>query len=402
MVREVGKTVDQHEVVALDGAEIARRVSALLPEIERRGREISSARRLPSDLVHSLKSTGVFRMSMPQAWGGPAVPLPEQVRIVESLAYADPSVGWCVMIGSDSGFYSAFLEDSAARALWTDLDDITAGWLSPGGQAVVVNGGYRVSGRWKFGSGCTHADVMIAACIVMSDTGAPILGPDGVPLVRNVVARADRFEVIDTWHTTGLAGSGSNDYTCTDLFVPVEHTFSLAEPARRDGPLHAIPGGFLTNMQAVPLGLARRAIDEAIAVVTDKIVMPDGIAMREVPRVREAIADAQRQHRSAHAYATRSIEDAWAQLTSGVALSTDQRVDLILSRVEAFRMAQEVTVAMVRVVGTQAIYATSILDRLVRDAITINQHVAAGPVMLDAAGRLSLGLELQGFVAAIV
>jgi alkylation response protein AidB-like acyl-CoA dehydrogenase len=163
-------------------------------------------------------------------------------------------------------------------------------------------------------------------------------------------------------------------------------------------------------MQAVPLGLASRAIDETIAVVTDKIVMPDGIAMRAVPRVREAIADAQRQHRSAHAYAyayayayaTRSIEDAWAQLTSGVTLSTDQRVDLILSRVEAFRMAKEVTAAMVRVVGTQAIYATSILDRLVRDAITINQHVAAGPVMLDAAGRLSLGLELQGFLAAIV
>jgi alkylation response protein AidB-like acyl-CoA dehydrogenase len=286
--------------------------------------------------------------------------------------------------------------------LWTDLDDITAGWLFPGGQAVGVDGGYRVSGRWKFGSGCTHADVMIAGCIVMNDNGPPVIGPDGMPVVRTVVARSDRFDVIDTWHTTGLAGSGSNDYACTDLFVPVEHTFSLAEPVRRDGPLHTLPGGFLTNMQAVPLGLARRAIDEAIAVVTNKIVMPEGTAMREVPRVREAIADAQRQHRSAAAYADRSIEIAWAQVASGDSLSADQRVDLILSRVEAFRMAQEVTTAMVRLVGTQAIYATSILDRLVRDAITINQHVAAGPVMVDAAGRLSLGLELQGFVAAIV
>ena len=68
-----------------------------------------------------------------------------------------------------------------------------------------MDGGYRVSGRWKFGSGCTHADVMVAGCIVMNDNGVPVFGPDGMPVVRTAVARADRFEVIDTWHTTGLA-----------------------------------------------------------------------------------------------------------------------------------------------------------------------------------------------------
>jgi hypothetical protein len=203
------------------------------------------------------------------------------------------------MIGSDSGFYSAFLDDVAARELWTDIDDVTAGWLFPGGQAVPVDGGFRVSGRWKFGSGCTHADVMVAGCIVMNDNGVPVFGPDGMPVVRTAVARADCFEVIDTWHTTGLAGSGSNDYACQGLFVPVEHTFSLAEPVKRDGPLHAIPGGFLANMQAVALGLARRAI-----------------------------ADAQRQHRCAQAYASRSIDDAWTQLAFGAALSVDQRDSL--------------------------------------------------------------------------
>ena len=211
---------DSRGVVTLDGAEIGRRVEALLPEIHTRADEIAAARRLPRDLVDALKATGVFRMSMPQSWGGPAVWLPEHVSIVDSLAYADPSVGWCVMIGSDSGFYSAFLDATAARDLWTDVDDITAGWLFPGGQAIEVDGGFRVSGRWMFGSGCTHADVMVAGCVVMNDIGSPAFGPDGMPIVRTVVARADRFEIIDTWHTTGLAGSGSNDYTCRELFVP--------------------------------------------------------------------------------------------------------------------------------------------------------------------------------------
>ena len=101
-----------------------------------------------------------------------------------------------------------------------------------------------MSGRWKFGSGCTHADVMVAGCIVMKDTGGPVFGPDGLPVVRTVVARADRFAIIDTWYTTGLAGSGSNDYACKDMFVSGKHTFSLAEPVRRNGPLDAIPGSF--------------------------------------------------------------------------------------------------------------------------------------------------------------
>ena len=100
-------TADTRQVVVLDGTEITRRAEALLPEIDGRADEIAEARRLPRDLVDALKTAGVFRMSMAEAWGGAALPLPDQVRIVQSLAYADPSVGWCVMIGSDSGIYSA-------------------------------------------------------------------------------------------------------------------------------------------------------------------------------------------------------------------------------------------------------------------------------------------------------
>jgi alkylation response protein AidB-like acyl-CoA dehydrogenase len=140
-------TADTPEVVALDGAEISRRVQELLPEVEARSDEIAGARRLPRDLVDALKSTGVFRMSMPEAWGGSALPLPDQVRIVESLAHADPSVGWCVMIGSDSGSYSPFLEHAVARELWTDVDDITAGWLFPVGRRC----------RWTAAIGCRGA-----------------------------------------------------------------------------------------------------------------------------------------------------------------------------------------------------------------------------------------------------
>ena len=249
-------SADSVDHVLTDG-EIGQRVEALLPAIRARGDEIASLRQLPRDLVDSLKGAGAFRMSMPATWGGPEMSLRRQVELIEAVAVADPSVSWCVMIGSDAGFYSAFLEDAVARELWRDLDDVTAGWVFPAGRAVPVDGGFRVSGRWQFGSGCTHADVIIGGCLIMGDVGSPAVGPDGLPVTRIVVARADQFEIMDTWYTTGLAGSGSNDYRCQDLFVPAEHTFSFAEPVRRPGALYAFPGAFFANMQGVGLGLAR-------------------------------------------------------------------------------------------------------------------------------------------------
>ena len=142
--------------MTLGAEEILERARTLAPAIAKRGDEIAKLRRLPADLVAELKAAGVFRMPMPAAWGGPEMSPRAQNEVVEVLSAADASAGWCVMIGSDAGFFSAFLEESAARALYPDLDMVTAGMLQPAGRAVRVPGGYRVSGRWAFGSG-SHA-----------------------------------------------------------------------------------------------------------------------------------------------------------------------------------------------------------------------------------------------------
>ncbi|MCU1388874.1 MAG: Acyl-CoA dehydrogenase type 2 domain protein [Ilumatobacteraceae bacterium] len=388
--------------VGLESADIFTRAGALLEEIRSRGDEIAALRRLPRDLVASLKRAGVFRISMPRAWGGPEMSLPDQIRLVEMLSAADPSVGWCVMIGSDSGFYSAFFDDDAARGLWPDLDMVTAGWIFPGGQATRVDGGYSVSGRWSFGSGSNHADVMLGGCLVIGVDGAPEMDADGLPSVRIMGAPAADWNVGDTWYTTGLAGSGSNDYSCTDLFVPESRSFALSEPVRRSGPLYVLPGAFITNIDGVALGLARRAIDEVIAIAQTKVLMPQFVTMRDVPRVCEAIADAEARLRSARAYTYTTIEQVWEAVSAGEPLTDSLRTDMVLCRSNALRMAREVAVQMVQLAGTQAIYATSVLDRLVRDAITIDQHVVAGPAMHEAAGALALGIQPSGPFATLI
>jgi len=128
--------------------------------------QAANDRRLPRATVDALRAAHAFRMPMPAAWGGPELPVTDQLLVLEELAYADGSAGWCAMIGCDAGYYSASLDDAVAREIWDDLDLVTAGQSSPVGQALRDGDGWKVSGRWAFGSGCTHADRIVGGAFL--------------------------------------------------------------------------------------------------------------------------------------------------------------------------------------------------------------------------------------------
>jgi alkylation response protein AidB-like acyl-CoA dehydrogenase len=376
----------------LDSRAIIANTRRLAPEIERRADEIASLRRLPADLVAQLKSAGVFRMSMPRAWGGPEMTPREQYDVYDILGAADASVAWCVKIGSDSGYYAALLDESVARTVYKDLDDVTAGQVPPNGKAERVAGGYRVSGRWTFGSGSTHADVIIGGCLI-TENGQPIMTATG-PLTRVIAAPASSFEVLDTWHSTGLAGSGSNDYRTTDLFVPAAHTFSLQERSSRSEPLYRYPGMFLASWHGVALGLTRRAIDAAMSIVENKLSIfpPPPIPLRQRPHARVALAKAEMEWRAARAFTCNVIDQMWDEVQSGHDVSIDSRLAMMQSLSFSFRTARHVTQAMYDLVGTTAVFSTKTpLDRLLRDAITMSQHLLLGDSFLEIVGGAMLG-----------
>jgi alkylation response protein AidB-like acyl-CoA dehydrogenase len=376
--------------VPLGSAEILENTRKLAPKVAARADEIAQLRRLPLDLVTELKTAGVFRMPMPAAWGGPEMSPRAQNEVVEILSAADASVGWCAMIGSDAGFYAAFLEEDAARALYPDLDSVTAGMLQPAGRAVRVPGGYRVSGRWGFGSGSTHADVIVGGCLVF-DGDQPVLNEAGLPTWRVMMAPASSWQVLDTWYTTGLAGSGSHDYTTSELFVPAEHSFSLLDPVRRKEPLYAFPGMFFVNMHGVALGIARRAIDVVHRLAAEKTLLPELVLMKSVPRVRSALARAEGMLGAARAYTYETVDRVWEQLECTGALARDLRLHVALSRVNAFQMARDVVQLMVDTAGSSAIYASSPLDRLLRDAITVRTHLAVQDRLMEQIAALAVG-----------
>jgi alkylation response protein AidB-like acyl-CoA dehydrogenase len=378
--------------VRLGSAEILENARKLAPEVAARADDIARLRRLPADLVAALKAAGVFRMPMPAAWGGPEMPPRAQNEVIEILSAADASVGWCVMIGSDAGFYAAFLEEAAARRLYPELDLVTAGLIQPAGRALRVPGGYRVSGRWAFGSGCTHADVIVGGCLIL-DGEEPVLTEAGLPAFRVMLAPAAAFEVIDTWYTTGLAGSGSHDYTTHDLFVPAEHSFDLWEPPRRREPLYAWSGMFFINMHGVALGIARRAIDEVRELAEKKTLVPELVLMRNVPRVRSALARAEGMLGAARAYTYETMDRVWEALQREGRLSHELRLHVSLSRVNAFQTAREVAQLMLDTAGSSSIYASSPLDRLLRDAITVRTHLAVQERLMERVAALAVGEE---------
>ena len=376
------------QVAALDGTAILANARRLEPLLRESATEVEAARRLTKPVVDALRDSGVFRMSMPREWGGPEVDLLTQLQILETLSRADASAGWCAMIGSDSGYYAAFLDDAVARELYPELDSVTAGWIIPAGTLEVSDGGYRLSGRWSFGSGCTHADVICGGALV-TEGGVPKPGPDGQPQWRVALLPATAVEVHDTWHTTGLCGSGSNDYSINGEFVPAGHTFAF-QP-RRESTLYRWPGLFIANLMAVPLGAAADAVDVAMEILAGKVLLPEMTLARDEPRVRAGIARAQAMVGSARSYVYDTLGGFWTTLESGDQPGFAERAALAGCFVHTLTTCRDAVAVLVETVGTAAVQRGSRLERHHRDLITIAQHLMGQPKMREWAGGLWFG-----------
>ncbi|KOX25928.1 acyl-CoA dehydrogenase [Saccharothrix sp. NRRL B-16348] len=373
-------------------AGILSRAKAAAPLLRARSEEIEQARRLPADVVELLRSTGVFRMAVAEERGGPGLTSVQQTEVIEALSYGDPSAGWCAMIGMDTPLYSAFLPESAVDEMFPHPDMITAGLILPAGRAERAPGGYRLTGRWQFGSGITHADWVSAGSFVTSG-GEVETGADGAPVWRVMLVPPDEVETVDTWHTTGLRGSGSRDYVITDVFVPEEHSFSFGTPLSRRGPL-ATPDAFVRNMPGVPLGLARAALDHVREHVLTRVNRSTGERWSDNYRVQLTIGEAEMDYQTARHAVYGSLARQWELLASGRSLddfTADERIATALPRLNAFRAARRVVTKLYDLLATTSIYQPSPVDRWLRDITTMCQHIVVQDQIVQSAGAHVLG-----------
>lgn len=355
--------------------------------------EYDRLRRLPTDIAQEVRESGVMRMNMPKIWGGPEMNPMEQVEVIAALCAADASIGWCSFIWTDSGIYSGYLEDEVGRAMYPRLDMATSGWVYPIGVARLEGDAYHVEqGRWIFGSGCNHCDWLAAGCTVFEGDAPKIDPRTGLPEWRILLAPRDEYEIEDTWYTTGLRGTGSNDYTATDLVVPAERTFTFFDEGKREGSIWKRPDHFLRKMAGVPLGVMEDAIRTATEVLEGKTDKLTKMPYRDMPRVREAIAESRIRYARARSYVFSSLEKQWDMLERNEELTPEVRADTLLSRVNAFQEGREVTRLLYDTIGGSAIYSNkSPFDRHLRDMQTACQHVVGQRKTLENGGAMLLG-----------
>lgn len=380
-------------------SEIRKAALALAPMIRDAADEIEEGRRLPPRIADALKQAGVFSVAMPKAWGGPELSIPEQTRIVETLSYFDGSVGWCAIIGLVGAYFAAMLPEQSARELYSDINAPSAGSVLFAGKARRVDGGYRVSGRWPFNSGCQHASTFGFSCHVFDQDDHTLKRPDGSPEMLSAYMTASKVEVLDTWFTTGLRGSGSHDVEVRDVFVPAAHTTSFPElRPRRDEPLYRHPAAFAYPFPAVALGIARHAIDAFIEIANQRMITMASLGgqkvlLRTSPNAQTALARAEGLVRSARALAYSEIDSAWATLEAGGQLSLEARANFAIAVTTTHRNCVQAIDLLYQANGGSSVYARCPLERCFRDIHTLSQHHFTSAAIDESAGQALLGLN---------
>jgi len=365
-----------------------RAARGLAPLVNRLRDRFDHDRTLPPELVDAMHAAGLFRMWLPRALGGAELDPLSFLAVIEELARLDGSVGWCAVIPAGYGRLSGALPEDAAREIFQGPGrGLLVGTLNPTGKAVSVPGGYRVTGRWGYGSFIGYGDWVLGNCI----TG------DGD--FRLCLFPRDSVEVFDVWHVGGLRATGSNDFQVTDLFVPESHTVPLMDfqpPPRRPGPLYAIPmtSTFVSCVATVVLGIARGAIEALVDIAATKTTAGSPTALRDKPMAQAEIAQAEALLRSGRAYLFGELGAMWEDAEAGKPIAMEQRAHVRLAAVHAAQCAIQAVDITYKLGGGASLFQGGRLERCFRDAHAAGQHVALSPLSnMEPVGRVLFGLS---------
>ncbi len=368
----------------------------LRPFIRERAAEIERGRQLPADVVEAIRERGLFHLTLPEDLGGVEADPVTAARVVEEVAMADGSAGWCVMIANQNGAILGTFPPDETRVL-TANRAVMCGTARPIGRAIATDGGYRVSGRWPFASGSSHASWFAGECVVY-DGDTPRLDSEGHEVTRMCVMPRDSVTIHDTWDVTGLRGTASNDFSCEDVFVPeARGAQMLVSPPQHPWPLFRAPALVFTNHGSHALGVARAAIENAMEIGKTKSGYGSNDPMAQSPRLQGPVAEATGSVESARHYLYAVTQQLWDALNDG---ATDEDCAHLRARVRlATSNAATASVRAVDLVhaaiGTASLFTKNPLERHFRDIHMAAAHVMIGQLTYEAAGRVEMGLEAQ-------
>jgi indole-3-acetate monooxygenase len=376
---------------SFDAVAVARSLQSIIRSY---ADETERGRRLAGPVVDALRAGGLFSMGLASAMGGLETPIGSALRAIEEISFADGASGWNVMIVFDTDLWAGFLRDASRDLIGSISHPIVTGTLSSPGRIEKSDGGYRISGRWKFGSGCQHSDVVLVGAL-LCESGKPVMGPTGAPEMLQIALRASEVTILDTWRVTGLRGTGSHDFAIDNLFVAAERALPLniTTPVER-GPLYAFPmlASFAVAKGAVALGIARHAIDAFKDIARSKMPATKTATLREQPSAQIDLAHAEALVHSARAFLYQSVEEGWRELLAGNPIPQQLRALIRLAATDCVQRCAQAVDLMYHAAAATAIYESCELERCFRDAHVVTAHIVVQPAMYEAVGRVLLDL----------
>ena len=367
---------------------LVERARALQPLVRERAAAAEKAIAPDADVVRAMADAGLYAMCVPGSLGGAEADPLTTIATIDAIAQADGAAGWVLMIGAETtGIGSAYLPPDTGRTLVLDHPSVViCGALNPVVQARRAEGGYVVTGQWPFASGSQRADWFWGQCSI---------GGSKTDVVEVLVPRA-QYDIVETWNSPGLRGSGSHDVRVREVFVPdARVTHTRDRPPNIDSPLFRLPltSRLAYNKVGVSTGIARAAIDHFVALATERRPRLARATLRDRPRAQLAVAEAEALLGGARGFVADAVGDLWATVQRGERPSVRQQALVRLACSHAAQSCSAAVTKLFEAAGTAVSDADHPLARCFRDAHIVGQHLMTSPFAIDDAGRVLLGLE---------
>ncbi|OPG09681.1 3-hydroxy-9,10-secoandrosta-1,3,5(10)-triene-9,17-dione monooxygenase oxygenase subunit [Microbispora sp. GKU 823] len=361
--------------------EVLDAVRALLPKIAERARSTDEDRRVPAESIRELVQAGVFRMLQPKRYGGVESDPVSFYEVVREISAVCGSTGWTVAVLGVHPWQLALFDEAAQDEVWgSDPDALISSSYAPVGRLVPTEGGYRLSGRWRFSSGCEHASWAMVGGLVLGDQGKP------VDFMTVLVPRSD-YLIADVWDVIGLRGTGSNDIIVEDAFVPAHRVMRNYEMAQlrgpgqkvNTGPLYRIPFGtvFTTTITAPVIGMAVGCYRSYVSAMRDRVRLSlGGGRFAEDQFAQVAVARAASEIDAAILQTDRNVREMYEHAVRGETIPVELRLRVRRDQVRATERALEAIDILFKTAGGNSLSRGNPIERAWRDAHAGSVHVA--------------------------
>jgi alkylation response protein AidB-like acyl-CoA dehydrogenase len=381
-----------------DSAELVRRAAKLRPLLEQNAEQPESLRRLPDANVAALKEAGVCRLMVPKRFGGHQTSVRTYIEVMAELGRGCGSTSWVASLINVCAWLAALFPERAQQDVWgTNPDAWTAGSLAPHGSAVPVSGGWRVTGRWPWASGCLHAQWAACGIHMNDESGQTVnFGLSLMPM--------SEVSIEDTWFMAGMKGTGSNTIVAKEVFVP-EHRF-LPYPKAFAGEYRtehtdevvyrvALVPVTILILAGSQLGLAQAALDHVVGKAGARGITHTNFGRQvESAGFQILVAEAAMKLETARLHALRCADDLDAAAANGTHPDLTARARMRADVALAAKYCREAVETLVSAHGTSSLADSNRMQRLWRDVHVASRHaITEWQVNLEIYGKALLGVE---------